>query len=525
MPTLRSLTFAAALACIILPSALVLGADPFKAKAEHVVLVVWDGMRPNFITPENTPNLHALAQRGTFFANNHSFYVTTTEVNGTVLATGTFPSHSTIVANREYRPDIDPHGPIATDSAEVIKKGDELTGGRFIATETVPELVRKSGQSVAVAGTKPVAILQDRHPERAETPFSVTVFGGKAYPESYLEKLTSTLGEFPNYKPNLKDPQPNTAGNLWTTRALIENLWKDGTPRYSVLWLSDPDFPQHVTFPGHPAALAGIHNSDTNLGLVIAELEKRGQLDKTDVFVVSDHGFSTIERSADFAEYFAANGVTISRVFKAPPTPGQIISVNVGGSTGLYVIGHDQTVIARLVELLRASDFAGVIFTRDALPGTFPLSVPHLDSPGAADIVFSYRWNPGVNSVGVPGLIVAEGRAGAGTHGTLSKFDIHNTLVAGGPDIRAGYRNELPTGNIDVAPTILHLLGLDAPDRDGRILTEALAATELPTEKPVTTRLEATQKLPGGKTWKQYLQTTTYAGKTYFDEGNVVPEP
>src|SRR5262245_12990716 len=71
--------------------------------AEHVVLCVWDGMRPDFITPELTPNLHALAQRGTFFANNHSFWVTTTEVNGTVLATGAFPVRSNIVANREYR--------------------------------------------------------------------------------------------------------------------------------------------------------------------------------------------------------------------------------------------------------------------------------------------------------------------------------------------------------------------------------------------------------------------------------------
>src|SRR4051812_20086035 len=51
-------------------------------KGERVLLCVWDGMRPDFITPELTPNLYALAQRGTFFANNHSSYPTTTEVNG-----------------------------------------------------------------------------------------------------------------------------------------------------------------------------------------------------------------------------------------------------------------------------------------------------------------------------------------------------------------------------------------------------------------------------------------------------------
>ena len=30
--------------------------------------------------------------------------------------------------------------------------------------------------------------------------------------------------------------------------------------------------------PGHAAALAGIHDSDTNLGLLVEELKKRGEL-------------------------------------------------------------------------------------------------------------------------------------------------------------------------------------------------------------------------------------------------------
>ena len=33
-------------------------------KAEHVVVLVWDGMRPDFITAEYTPALHRLVQEG-----------------------------------------------------------------------------------------------------------------------------------------------------------------------------------------------------------------------------------------------------------------------------------------------------------------------------------------------------------------------------------------------------------------------------------------------------------------------------
>src|SRR5215510_5305922 len=77
-----------------------------RGQAEHVVVVVWDGMRPDFITPQYTPTLYELAQKGSFFLRHHSAYITSTEVNGTALATGMQPDHSGVMANVEYRPDL-----------------------------------------------------------------------------------------------------------------------------------------------------------------------------------------------------------------------------------------------------------------------------------------------------------------------------------------------------------------------------------------------------------------------------------
>src|SRR4051812_38741037 len=72
-----------------------------RGKAEHVVLIVWDGMRPDFITPQHTPALYELAHRGVFFKNHHPVYISSTEVNGTALATGAYPIHSGIMANSD----------------------------------------------------------------------------------------------------------------------------------------------------------------------------------------------------------------------------------------------------------------------------------------------------------------------------------------------------------------------------------------------------------------------------------------
>jgi len=82
----------------------------------HVVLIVWDGMRPDFVNATNTPTLSELAKRGVFFAHNHPVYVSSTEVNGTALATGAYPEHSGIIGNREFRPNLNPTSPIATVS-------------------------------------------------------------------------------------------------------------------------------------------------------------------------------------------------------------------------------------------------------------------------------------------------------------------------------------------------------------------------------------------------------------------------
>ena len=105
-------------------------------------------------------------------------------------------------------------------------------------------------------------------------------------------------------------------------------------------------------------------------------------------------------------------------------------------------------------------------------------------------------------------------------HGSLSPFDMHNICFAAGPDFRQGMQDDLPSGNIDVAPTVLWILGVDPPQRlSGRILEEALAHApdRRPSSRPY--RLEATCTT-GGCTWRQYLTYAQVNGVLYFEEGN-----
>src|ERR1051325_11696987 len=108
----------------------------------------------------------------------------------------------------------------------------------------------------------------------------------------------------------------------------------------------------------------------------------------------------------------------------------------------------------------------------------------------------AFHWDPSKNQFGVPGMIDADWQraAGKGTHATLSRFDMHNMLIAAGPDFKRGTTDELPTGNVDLAPTILQILGINPTQKmDGRILSEAMTVSTSP-QKAETKTIEATKR-------------------------------
>jgi arylsulfatase A-like enzyme len=505
--------------------ALATGAEPSN-QSRHVVVVVWDGMRPDFVTEQNTPALWKLAREGVTFRNHHSVYPSATMVNGTALVTGIYPGRNGIIANHVYRPEIDPHHAIDVELPPVVKKGDEVSRGKYISVPTIAELVQRARGRTVMAAAKSVGLLLDRRRNNGTAKNCVTLFAGNAglrarsgapdsIPAEIVPSITATLGPFPS---------GHLQQDAWTTKALTDCFWKDGVPALSVLWLGEPDLAQHESAPGAPAALAAIKSSDENLAAVLSALDQRDARGRTDVFVVSDHGFSTIERSVDLRKILNDADFTVKTEFNDQQKPGEIMLAGNGGSVLFYITGHDATVTRSLVEFLQKSDFAGVIFTKESMEGTFALEQATIQNLNGPDVEMAFRWTDSKNKFGVPGMIDADWqrKAGEGTHVTLSRFDMHNILIAAGPDFRHGEVDDLPTGNTDLAPMILHVLGITAPQKmDGRILSEAAVNGE-PTAaglKPETKTIEATKDFPSG-TWRQTLRISRVGSTIYLDEGN-----
>ena len=124
-----------------------------------------------------------------------------------------------------------------------------------------------------------------------------------------------------------------------------------------------------------------------------------------------------------------------------------------------------------------------------------------IDFDTSPDVELAFRWTDAKNQFGLPGMIDGDWQRAAdeGTHATLSRFDMHNMLIASGPDFKKGLTSDAPSGNVDLAPTICSILGISAP-MDGRVLAEAMNGSAPKSESETMT---ATKKFPNAE-WRQY---------------------
>ena len=116
-----------------------------------------------------------------------------------------------------------------------------------------------------------------------------------------------------------------------------------GVSKFSLLWLSEPDLTQHELHPAR-RRLAAIRSSDRNLAGVLAALKAKNALATTDIFIVSDHGFSTVDGRSMSRRNYAQRVSTRFAFSVKSRSAEQILVVSLGGSVTFYVVDHEQTI-------------------------------------------------------------------------------------------------------------------------------------------------------------------------------------
>ena len=466
-----------------------------RSHPSRLFAMVWDGMRPDLISPDLTPNLAALAAAGTTFDANHAVVPTVTRINAATLATGAPSSTHGLPANVFYAPAVDAAGPISVGEGENVAQLRAAYG--VFAAPTIADAIGANGgrATIVSSGTRGSAwMLHPRRHEAGDTILHPTL----STPEE-LAPVVERLGPMP------AQAVPDTALNQWLARAIAEIVLPEQRPDALFFWHDDPDKSQHKFGFGHPLSLQAIRDADAHLGIVLDGLERAGLRDETTVVVASDHGYVQIENRLD-----------LKPVVAAIASEGRVVLAPNGCSALLYLDRPDDRLVERLAGQLRALPGVEVAFSGvrggAVVDGTFPLSQIGLDGPLAPDLLATLSWGDGLNVHGHAGVSYELGSVNQASHGGASAWEIRNTLIVQGPGVQRGLRSALPSGTIDLAPTVLALLGLAAPpSMTGRVLAEALTSATGDALVAGEPRSYEESSSAGVLRWSEY------AGQRYLD--------
>src|SRR5258705_10211419 len=122
------------------------GGAPDPAAHTHLVIVV-DGLRPDYVTPDLMPRLVRLGRRGIVFNAHHSVFPTVTRVNASSIATGAYPETHGLLGNTVFIPSVDAARGLDTGDRENLERVARAEG-RLLTAPTLGELLQRSGMKV-----------------------------------------------------------------------------------------------------------------------------------------------------------------------------------------------------------------------------------------------------------------------------------------------------------------------------------------------------------------------------------------
>jgi arylsulfatase A-like enzyme len=494
------------------------------AKSRRFVIVfVVDGLRPDAITAERTPTLFRLRAEGVDFTNGHSVFPTVTRVNAAAIGTGMHPGSTGILGNQMYAASVDPRRALDTGNHRRLLELDQASGGRLVLTETLGERLHAHGLSLASvsSGSTGSALLTN-----ARAPHGVGVLVNGAFDPGKMvawpAEVSATIlakfgpaparGAFPRYD----------AVVTWTQQVLSEYVLPDLAPDVVINWLTEPDHSQHHLGVGSPSSLEALANDDREIARVLTTLDALGLTPSTDVLVVSDHGFTTNATGVDVA------GALVEAGLRASAESADVVLASSGQAVAVHVEGHDRERVARIARFVQSREWGGVVFTagraagdpRGTIEGTFSLELIHVaNAARGPDLLFTFPWTSEVNAFGVPGTDLASISGGArlyaSDHGSMSPWNVRNTFLAWGAGFKKLTTVRTPVGNVDVAPTILALLGITQVDAlDGRVLVEALEGGPDPEQIAADTSIHTVETGAYGAA----IQVSEVDGHRYVDK-------
>jgi phosphonoacetate hydrolase len=473
----------------------------------RIVIVAFDGLRPDMVDEDLTPNLAAFCRQGSHCTDSRGVFPTETRVNQASLITGRHPSGHGMVANK-FR-EATAGGTLNTADFAALSLADETLGG-IMTAPSLGQILHDAGHALAVVGcgTPGGNRILHNHAEALDA-LNISLHGlDKTTTPGAGEALVEAHGPIP------EAALPNLDRIDWVVDAYMQQVATQRDPTVAILWFSDPDTPFHYRGIESPEAAAAIRHADAALGRLMQWRRESGREQSLQIIALSDHGHvATHGPALELEAKFTEAGFQIGEGGEASLIPG----------TCAALYAKNSAIQARLVSWLQAQPWCGPIFARamdggDPPPGALPLAAANLEHVRTGDIVFVLARDEGAPNGGLLGRCLHDNPdipIGCGMHGGLSPYEVSTMLAFSGSLFASQRQITTPTGIIDVLPTMLHALGLESPPTDGRILHEILAGFEGVPPNAERQRTSA----ENGPDYQQSIQADLVGASRYLAHG------
>lgn len=386
-----------------------------------------------------------------------------------VYPTITYPCHSTMMTG--VYPET--HGIVNNEKPIVCERSSQWQHMRdMVHAKSVFDYAKEAGLTTGavfwpVTGNdKNIDYLVDEYwPQHGES--SEQCFRDSGSSEEVMQKVVL---------PNLKIVENRHRQHPWCDAFVMQcacDMLATFKPNLLMVHPANVDAYRHQTGLFTQKVETGLHETNLWMAQLIKAADDAGILDKTDFFIVSDHGQQAIRRCIALNVLFAEKGLI--DVAEDGSIRDWTAFAKSGGLSALVYLkrpgnADDLARTRAVLDELMATETAGIgqIFTEEEarrdhhLGGNFSFVVEGDDYTS-----FSNDW---VRPLVKP-LDNRNYRFGRASHGHLPEKGPQPTLIAFGPHIKPGVVLE-NARLVDEAPTFAHALGLTMENVDGRALTE-----------------------------------------------------
>ena len=435
------------------------GAAPVGADTNGIVVMISvDGLAAFYFDDPKAemPTIHALAAAGAHASMMRSVTPSVTWPNHTSLVTGVTPARHGVVGNSYFDR--------ATGQRVGLENDPTFDKEALVKVPTIYDLAKAAGLKTAALrwpATRNAPTLDWTIPD------VVTASLAQQYTTPCLLAEANAAGI------QILGQHGHTVPWDWDeiTTPVFNLILRQHRPQLALLHLEDLDDTQHITGPRSPKAYAAIKKADGQVRAVWEEL-KRDFPGRATLFVVSDHGFSPVERVILPNVVFRKAGLVSVSGLKV--SGGAVRTLSQGGCLMVYIADESRQaeVVGKVRHAIQGLSGVAGIIGPDQL-AAYGVANPEQD-PHAPDMIlfaeegFAFRDT-------ATGDSPFSGTIEEGVHGHDPALPhLHATFVVWGAGIKPGVKlGEISI--LSVAPTIAAFLGLTIPNVEGKPLEELLA--------------------------------------------------